>query len=128
MMPAGLKSKFSLIATINFSSETFPVSNVSTEIETGSATPIAYAIGVAEPVSISVDTFDTGKVSEEKLIVAIRENFDLRPAGIIRMIDLRSPIYKQTASYGHFGRTDIDLPWERTDKAEAIQTTLKLIK
>ncbi|MFC5465829.1 methionine adenosyltransferase [Lederbergia graminis] len=89
---------------------------------------LAYAIGVAEPVSISVDTFDTGKVSEEKLIVAIRENFDLRPAGIIRMLDLRRPIYKQTASYGHFGRTDIDLPWERTDKAEAIQTTLKLIK
>jgi len=89
---------------------------------------LAYAIGVAEPVSISVDTFDTGKVSEEKLIAAIRENFDLRPAGIIRMLDLRRPIYKQTASYGHFGRTDIDLPWERTDKAEAIQTTLKLIK
>lgn len=81
---------------------------------------LAYAIGVAQPVSISVDTFGTGKVSEEKLVKAIRENFDLRPAGIILMLDLRKPIYRQTAAYGHFGRTDIDLPWERTDKAEAL--------
>jgi S-adenosylmethionine synthetase len=81
---------------------------------------LAYAIGVAQPVSISVDTFGTGKVDEEVLVKAIRENFDLRPAGIIKMLDLRRPIYRQTAAYGHFGRTDIDLPWERTDKAEAI--------
>ncbi len=81
---------------------------------------LAYAIGVAQPVSISVDTFGTGKVSEEKLVKAIRENFDLRPAGIILMLDLRKPIYRQTAAYGHFGRTDNDLPWERTDKAEAL--------
>lgn len=81
---------------------------------------LAYAIGVAQPVSISVDTFGTGKVSEEVLVKAIRENFDLRPAGIILMLGLRRPIYRQTAAYGHFGRTDIDLPWERTDKAEAL--------
>ncbi len=81
---------------------------------------LAYAIGVAQPVSISVDTFGTGKISEEKLVKAIRENFDLRPAGIILMLNLRRPIYRQTAAYGHFGRTDIDLPWERTDKAEAL--------
>lgn len=84
---------------------------------------LAYAIGVAQPVSISVDTFGTGKVSEEALVSAIRANFDLRPAGIIRMLDLRRPIYKQTAAYGHFGRTDLDLPWERTDKAELIRNT-----
>ncbi|TWI56894.1 methionine adenosyltransferase [Halalkalibacter nanhaiisediminis] len=82
---------------------------------------LAYAIGVARPVSISVDTFGTGKVSEETLVTLIRDNFDLRPAGIIKMLDLRRPIYKQTAAYGHFGRTDVDLPWEKTDKA----TTLK---
>src|SRR5206468_11562442 len=72
---------------------------------------LAYAIGVAKPVSIAVDTFGTGKVSEEKLVEVIRKNFDLRPAGIIKMLDLRRPIYKQTAAYGHFGRTDVDLPW-----------------
>jgi S-adenosylmethionine synthetase len=82
---------------------------------------LAYAIGVARPVSISIDTFGTGKVSEDILIEVVRNNFDLRPAGIIRMLDLRRPIYKQTAAYGHFGRTDIDLPWERTDKAEALK-------
>ncbi|PUA34512.1 methionine adenosyltransferase [Paenibacillus elgii] len=82
---------------------------------------LAYAIGVAKPVSISVDTFGTGKVSEEKLVEIVRKNFDLRPAGIIKMLDLRRPIYKQTAAYGHFGRTDIDLPWERTDKAEQLK-------
>ncbi|MCC5889354.1 MAG: methionine adenosyltransferase [Alkalibacterium sp.] len=81
---------------------------------------LAYAIGVAQPVSISVDTFDTGKVSEEKLIGAIRKIFDLRPAGIIQMLDLKKPIYKQTAAYGHFGRSDIDLPWERTDKVDQL--------
>ncbi|MNW49745.1 S-adenosylmethionine synthase [compost metagenome] len=82
---------------------------------------LAYAIGVANPVSINVDTYGTGKVSEEKLVELVRENFDLRPAGIIRMLDLRRPIYQQTAAYGHFGRTDIDLPWERVDKAEALK-------
>ncbi|MED4024338.1 methionine adenosyltransferase [Priestia aryabhattai] len=82
---------------------------------------LAYAIGVAQPVSISVDTFGTGKVSEEVLVELIRNNFDLRPAGIIKMLDLRRPIYKQTAAYGHFGRTDVDLSWERTDKAAALK-------
>ncbi|WP_044894897.1 methionine adenosyltransferase [Bacillus alveayuensis] len=82
---------------------------------------LAYAIGVAQPVSISIDTFGTGKVSEDVLVEVVRNNFDLRPAGIIKMLDLRRPIYKQTAAYGHFGRTDIDLPWERTDKAEALK-------
>ncbi|WP_270179663.1 methionine adenosyltransferase [Alkalihalobacillus sp. CinArs1] len=82
---------------------------------------LAYAIGVAQPVSISIDTFGTGTVSEEKLVQLVRDNFDLRPAGIIKMLDLRRPIYKQTAAYGHFGRTDIELPWEYTDKAEALK-------
>ncbi|GMB09869.1 methionine adenosyltransferase [Thermolongibacillus altinsuensis] len=82
---------------------------------------LAYAIGVAKPVSISIDTFGTGKVSEDILIEVVRNNFDLRPAGIIKMLDLRRPIYKQTAAYGHFGRTDIDLPWERTDKADTLR-------
>ena len=79
---------------------------------------LSYAIGVARPTSISVDTFGTGKVSDDKLVEIIRENFDLRPAGIIKMLDLRRPIYKQTASYGHFGRTDLDLPWEKLDKVD----------
>lgn len=82
---------------------------------------LAYAIGVAHPVSIMIDTAGTGKVSDQLLTEAVRANFDLRPAGIIKMLDLRRPIYKQTAAYGHFGRTDVDLPWEKTDKAEAIQ-------
>ncbi|MBT2582579.1 methionine adenosyltransferase [Planococcus sp. ISL-109] len=82
---------------------------------------LAYAIGVAHPVSIAIDTFGTGTVSEDKLIELVRANFDLRPAGIIKMLDLRRPIYKQTAAYGHFGRTDVDLPWERTDKVEALK-------
>lgn len=86
---------------------------------------LAYAIGVAQPVSISVDTFGTGKVSEEKFVELIRNNFDLRPAGIIKMLDLRRPIYKQTAAYGHFGRTDVELPWERTDKAESLKAQAK---
>ncbi|WP_284036196.1 methionine adenosyltransferase [Neobacillus sp. 114] len=82
---------------------------------------LAYAIGVARPVSISIDTFGTGTVSEEVLVDLVSKNFDLRPAGIIKMLDLRRPIYKQTAAYGHFGRTDVDLPWERTDKADALR-------
>ncbi|WP_407673738.1 methionine adenosyltransferase [Paenibacillus hunanensis] len=83
---------------------------------------LAYAIGVATPVSINVDTYGTGKVSEDKLVELIRKHFDLRPAGIIRMLDLRRPIYRQTAAYGHFGRTDLDVPWENTDKAELLRT------
>ncbi len=85
---------------------------------------LSYAIGVARPTSIMVDTFGTGKVSDQKLVNIIRENFDLRPAGIIKMLDLRRPIYKQTAAYGHFGRTDLDLPWERTDKVDALKKYL----
>ncbi len=85
---------------------------------------LSYAIGVARPTSIMVDTFGTGKLSDERLVEIIRENFDLRPAGIIRMLDLRRPIYKQTAAYGHFGRTDIDLPWEKLDKAEELKKYL----
>ena len=80
---------------------------------------LSYAIGVAQPTSVMVDTFGTGKISDEKLVEIIRENFDLRPAGIIKMLDLRRPIYKQTAAYGHFGRNDLDLPWEATDKARS---------
>ena len=85
---------------------------------------LSYAIGVAHPTSIMVDTFGTGKISEEKMVEMIRENFDLRPAGIIKMLDLRRPIYKQTAAYGHFGRTDIDLPWEKLDKVEELKKYL----
>lgn len=85
---------------------------------------VSYAIGVAHPTSITVNTFGTGKVANDKLVEIIRENFDLRPAGIIKMLDLRRPIYSQTAAYGHFGRTDIDLPWEKTDKAEALKKYL----
>ena len=85
---------------------------------------LSYAIGVAQPTSVMVDTFGTGKLSDEKLTAIIRENFDLRPAGIIRMLDLRRPIYKQTAAYGHFGRTDLDLPWEKLDRAEALKKYL----
>lgn len=85
---------------------------------------LSYAIGVAHPTSIMADTFGTGKVSDEKLVEIIRENFDLRPAGIIRMLDLRRPIYRQTAAYGHFGRTDLDLSWEKTDKAEELKKYL----
>ena len=85
---------------------------------------LSYAIGVAQPTSIMIDTFGTGKISEDKLVEIVRENFDLRPAGIIKMLDLRRPIYKQTAAYGHFGRTDIDLPWEKTDKADTLRMYL----
>ncbi|PTJ25662.1 methionine adenosyltransferase [Staphylococcus simulans] len=86
---------------------------------------LAYAIGVAEPVSISIDTFGTGKVSEGQLVEAVRANFDLRPAGIIKMLDLKRPIYKQTAAYGHFGRTDVALPWERVDKVDALKEAVQ---
>lgn len=86
---------------------------------------LAYAIGVAQPVSIAVDTFGTGKVEESKLVEAVRELFDLRPAGIIKMLDLRRPIYQDTAAYGHFGRTDVEFPWEKTDKAEALKKLVK---
>lgn len=82
---------------------------------------LAYAIGVARPVSILVDTFGTGKIDEEQIVNLVEENFELRPAGIIDMLNLRHPIYRQTAAYGHFGRDDIDLPWERTDKAESLK-------
>lgn len=86
---------------------------------------IAYAIGVAQPVSIAVETFGTGTVSEERLVEAVRQTFDLRPAGIIQMLDLRRPIYKQTAAYGHFGRTDVELPWEKLDKVEQLKELTK---
>ena len=86
---------------------------------------LSYAIGVAHPTSIRVETFGTGKLADEELVAVVRENFDLRPAGIIKMLDLRRPIYKQTAAYGHFGRTDLDLPWEKTDRAEALKAYLK---
>ncbi|MBO4997498.1 MAG: methionine adenosyltransferase [Lachnospira sp.] len=85
---------------------------------------LSYAIGVARPTSIMVDTFGTGKLSEEKLVEMVREQFDLRPAGIIKMLDLRRPIYKQTAAYGHFGRTDVELPWEKLDKVEDLKKYL----
>ena len=85
---------------------------------------LSYAIGVAEPTSVSVDTFGTGKLHDEELTKVVRKVFDLRPAGIIKMLDLRRPIYKQTAAYGHFGRTDVDLPWERLDKVDDLKAFL----
>ncbi len=85
---------------------------------------LSYAIGVAQPTSVMVDTFGTGKLSDEKIVEIVRENFDLRPAGIIKMLDLRRPIYKATAAYGHFGRTDVELPWEALDKAEDLKKYL----
>ena len=85
---------------------------------------LSYAIGVAQPTSINVDTFGTGKLDSEKLVAIVRENFDLRPAGIIKMLDLRRPIYKQTAAYGHFGRNDLDLPWEKLDKVDTLKKYL----
>jgi S-adenosylmethionine synthetase len=85
---------------------------------------LSYAIGVARPTSIMIDTFGTGKLSDERLVEIVRENFDLRPAGIIKMLDLRRPIYKQTAAYGHFGRTDVDLPWEKTDMVDTLKKYL----
>ena len=86
---------------------------------------LAYAIGVAHPVSVRVDTFGTNTVAESKLEAAVRELFDLRPAGIIKMLDLKRPIYRQTAAYGHMGRTDIDLPWEKLDKVDALKEAVK---
>ena len=86
---------------------------------------LSYAIGVAQPTSINVNTFGTGKIDDEKIVEIIRKHFDLRPAGIIRMLDLRRPIYKQTAAYGHFGRTDVDLPWEHLDKVDELKAELK---
>jgi len=85
---------------------------------------LSYAIGVAQPTSVMVDTFGTGKIADDKLVEIVRENFDLRPAGIIKMLDLRRPIYKATSAYGHFGRTDVELPWEKTDKAEILKRYL----
>jgi len=85
---------------------------------------LSYAIGVAQPTSIMIDTFGTGKLSDDKLVSIVRENFDLRPAGIIKMLNLRRPIYKQTAAYGHFGRNDLDLPWEALDKVDALKKYL----
>jgi len=85
---------------------------------------LSYAIGVAQPTSVQVDTFGTGKLSDEKLTQLVRDTFDLRPAGIIRMLDLRRPIYRQTAAYGHFGRNDLNLPWEKLDKVDILKTAL----
>ena len=85
---------------------------------------LSYAIGVAEPTSVMVDTFGTGKIADDKLVEIVRENFDLRPAGIIKMLDLRRPIYRGTAAYGHFGRTDLNLPWEATDKVDVLKKYL----
>jgi S-adenosylmethionine synthetase len=98
---------------------------VAAELATKCEVQIAYAIGVAEPVSVYINTFGTGTVAESKLNAAVRQLFDLRPAGIIQMLDLKRPIYKQTAAYGHFGRTDIDLPWEHLDKVEALKAAVK---
>ena len=85
---------------------------------------LAYAIGVARPVSIMVDTFGTGIIPEDEIVKKIQEHFDLRPAGIIRMLDLRRPIYRQVSAYGHFGRTDLDVPWEKTDKVQELSKLL----
>ena len=85
---------------------------------------VSYAIGVAEPTSISLNTFGTGKLSDEKIVQLVREHFDLRPKGLIAMLDLKRPIYQPTAAYGHFGRTESDFTWERTDKAEALASAL----
>ncbi|MFD1455847.1 methionine adenosyltransferase [Levilactobacillus lanxiensis] len=98
---------------------------VAADLATKCEVQIAYAIGVAEPVSVYINTFGTGTVAESKLNAAVRDLFDLRPAGIIRMLDLKRPIYKQTAAYGHFGRTDIDLPWEHLDKVDALKAAVK---
>lgn len=88
---------------------------------------LSYAIGVAQPISISVDTFGTGKISESKLKDIVRENFDLSPIGIIHMLNLRRPIYKQISAYGHFGRNDLDLPWERTDRVDLLKQLAKMM-
>ena len=86
---------------------------------------LSYAIGVAQPTSVMVNTFGTGAVPDRELVKIVRENFDLRPAGIIKMLDLRRPIYRQTAAYGHFGRNDLQLPWEKLDKADALKRYIK---
>jgi S-adenosylmethionine synthetase len=86
---------------------------------------VSYAIGIAEPISIFIDTFGTGKIASEKLIKLVREHFDLRPYGIIKMLDLLRPIYRQTASYGHFGREDLNVSWEKTDKAETLRSAVQ---
>ena len=98
---------------------------VAAELANQCEVQLAYAIGVAKPVSISIDTFGTGKVSEAQLVEAVRDHFDLRPAGIIKMLDLKHPIYKQTAAYGHFGRTDVLLPWEKLDKVNLLQDAVE---
>jgi S-adenosylmethionine synthetase len=85
---------------------------------------VSYAIGVAEPTSISIDTFGTGQISESHIVELIRENFDLRPKGLVEMLDLKRPIYRKTAAYGHFGREDADFTWEKTDKADALRAAL----
>jgi S-adenosylmethionine synthetase len=85
---------------------------------------ISYAIGVAEPTSISIDTFGTGQIAESRIVELIREHFDLRPKGLIAMLDLKRPIYRKTAAYGHFGREDVDFTWEKTDKADALRAAL----
>lgn len=121
MIPAGRRSKLSFTSFVITSSVTLLVPKVLMLIDTGFATPIAYAIGVAKPVSISINTFGTNKVTEDVITKLVNDNFDLRPAGIIKELDLRRPIYAQTAAYGHFGRTDVDLPWEHTDKAETLR-------
>ena len=87
---------------------------------------LSYAIGVAEPTSIDVDTFGTGKIDDKKLIAAVREIFDLKPKGLIAMLDLLRPIYRRTAAYGHFGRNDLELPWEKTDKSDALREALQI--
>ena len=86
---------------------------------------LSYAIGVAQPTSVMVNTFGTGAVPDRELVKIVRENFDLRPAGIIKMLDLRRPIYRQTAAYGHFGRNDLQLPWEKLDQADALKRFIK---
>ncbi|PWU68109.1 methionine adenosyltransferase [Gracilibacillus dipsosauri] len=97
---------------------------VAAELAEACEVQLAYAIGVAQPVSISINTFGTGKYTEEELVAAVREHFDLRPAGIIKMLDLRRPIYRQTAAYGHFGRTDTEFPWEKTNKVDQLRSYL----
>jgi len=87
---------------------------------------LSYAIGVAEPTSVAVETFGTGEIDEERIVELVRKHFDLRPYGIINMLDLARPIYTPTAAYGHFGRSDVDLPWERTDKADALRDAARL--
>ena len=125
MIPFGVSGKTSRAAAAIFSSGMRPVPKVSTMTETGSATPIAYAIGVADPVSLLVDTQGTSKVDESKITEAVREIFPLTPKGLIEYLNLRRPMYKKTAAYGHFGRNEPEFNWERTDKAEALRSLTK---